>query len=105
MNSKKSLLTSAALTGLLLAAGCAHQGGGGGYDGYGGYGSGAQAALGQCHGVNACKGKGECSTAIHDCAGENSCEGKGWIKMSKSMCGDIKNSAWKPMPENMKHKG
>ncbi len=97
MISKKSLLTSAALTGLLLAAGCAHQGGG--YDGYGGYGNGAHAALGQCHGVNACKGKGDCGGKTNECAGENSCEGKGWIKMLKSMCGDIKNSTWKPIPK------
>lgn len=100
MNSKKGLLTSAALTGLLIAAGCAHQGG---YDANV-YGTG-KVAMGQCHGVNACKGKGDCSAATHDCAGENSCEGKGWIKMSKAMCGDIKNSTWKPMPEKMKHKG
>jgi len=99
MNSKKRLLTGAALTGLLLAAGCAH------HDGHGGYGGSSHAALGQCHGVNACKGKGDCSSATHDCAGENSCEGKGWIKMSQALCNDIKNSTWKPMPEDMQHKG
>ncbi len=102
MNSKKSLLTSAALTGLLIAAGCAHQGGG--YDGYGGHGD-THAALGQCHGVNACKGKGDCSAATHDCAGENSCEGKGWLKMSQADCEMIKNAKWTSMPENMRHKG
>ena len=99
MNSKKCLLTSAALTGLLLATGCAHQGEG--YDGYGGYGNGAHAVLGQCHGVNACKGKGDCGGKNNECAGENSCEGKGWIKMAKSMCGDIKNSTWKPIPKKV----
>ena len=99
MNSKKALLSSAALAGLMVAAGCATN-----YDGHGNYGGG-HATLGQCHGVNACKGKGECSTASHDCAGENSCEGKGWIKMSQAQCSDIKNSAWTPMPENMTHKG
>jgi hypothetical protein len=93
MISKKSLLTSAALTGLLLTAGCAH------YDGGGGYAGGTHAALGQCHGVNACKGKGDCGGKTNEYAGENSCEGKGWVKMSKSMCSDIKNSAWKPMPK------
>jgi len=93
MNSKKSLLTSAALTGLLLAAGCAH------YDGQSVYGKGdSQAALGQCHGVNACKGKGDCGGKGNECAGENSCEGKGWLKMSQSDCENVKNSAWKPMP-------
>ena len=103
MESKKSLLTSAALTGLLLAAGCAHQDGSGSSHVYGK--AKASAVVGQCHGVNACKGKGDCSAATHDCAGENSCEGKGWIKMSQAMCGDIKSSTWNAMPENMKHKG
>jgi len=93
MNSKKGLLTSAALTGLLLAAGCAH------HDSQGVYGKGdSHAALGQCHGVNACKGKGDCGGKNNECAGENSCEGKGWIKMSQSDCENIKNSTWKPMP-------
>lgn len=94
MKAKKSLLTSAALTGLLIAAGCAH------HDGPAVYGKGdSHAALGQCHGVNACKGKGDCGGKDNECSGENSCEGKGWIKMSQSMCGDIKGSTWKPMPK------
>ena len=39
-----------------------------------------------------------------DCEGENSCEDKGWIKMSKVMCGKIKNSSWAPMREDMNHR-
>ena len=58
----------------------------------------SQAALGQCHGVNACKGKGDCGGKGNECAGENSCEGKGWLKMPQSDCENVKNSAWKPMP-------
>ena len=42
--------------------------------------------MGECHGINACKGKGECGGEGHECAGNNSCKGKGWIKMSKAAC-------------------
>ncbi len=77
MISNKSFLVSAALSGLLLAAGCAH---------YHDSGSGAQMAKGQCHGVNNCKGKGECKSAGHSCEGKNDCKGKGWVTMSKDDC-------------------
>lgn len=43
-------------------------------------------AEGECHGVNACKGKGECGGAGHSCAGKNSCKGKGWTKLSEKDC-------------------
>ncbi len=95
---KTRLLTTAALSGLLLAAGCSH------YGHHSGPASGSEVAMGQCHGVNACKGKGDCAAKGHDCAGENSCEGKGWLKMSKGDCGMIKGSNWMPMPPDMKHK-
>ena len=94
--SQKSILLGAALSGLLIASGCAHS-----MDSM----SGGEMAKGQCHGVNACKGKGDCSSATHDCAGENSCEGKGWLKMSKADCEMIKNSKWTPIPADIKHKG
>ena len=96
MNSKKSLLTSVALSSLILASGCS-----GMYASH----AGTQVALGQCHGVNACEGKGDCSSKTHDCAGENSCEGKGWIKMSMADCEKIKDSAWTAIPKDIKHKG
>ena len=51
-------------------------------------------AVGECHGVNSCKGKGECGGAGHSCAGKNSCKGKGWIKLSKAEC-DEKNGEFK----------
>lgn len=45
---------------------------------------------GQCHGVNACKGKGECKSASSACKGKNACKGKGWSKMSKANCDSAK---------------
>ena len=42
--------------------------------------------MGQCHGVNACKGKGACHGEGVSCAGNNACKGKGWIKASKADC-------------------
>jgi hypothetical protein len=84
MTAKNTLLASAALTGLMIAAGCASHGD------HGHYGGGHQ-AMGQCHGVNACKGKGDCQGKGHECSGKNSCEGKGWVKMSQENCEKIKD--------------
>lgn len=33
-----------------------------------------------CKGLNACKGKGNCSTGDAGCKGKNSCQGKGGCK-------------------------
>ena len=86
---KTGILVSAALAGL-LATGC----------------SSAQStakgtsasASGECHGVNACKGNGECGgkdgSMSWACAGNNTCKGKGWLKMSKSDC-DAKGGQFK----------
>ena len=49
---------------------------------------------GQCHGINACKGKGECGSKTHDCGGKNACKGQGWIKMTKKDC-DAKGGQFK----------
>ena len=46
----------------------------------------AKDATGMCHGVNACKGKGECGGKGHSCAGKNECKGKGWLKMTEADC-------------------
>ncbi len=73
----KALFMGAALSGLLIASGCAHS-----HDSM----SGAQMAKGQCHGVNDCKGHGECKGAGHSCEGKNECKGKGWMGMSKADC-------------------
>lgn len=40
----------------------------------------------KCSGVNACSGKGACSSATNACAGKNGCKGKGWMKMSSKEC-------------------
>ena len=40
----------------------------------------------QCHGINACKGKGACNGPDHACAGKNSCKGKGWIETTEKEC-------------------
>lgn len=42
--------------------------------------------MGQCLGVNSCKGSGSCATANNHCATQNSCKGKGWIPLEKSDC-------------------
>ncbi|MEC4673897.1 MAG: hypothetical protein VST68_06885 [Nitrospirota bacterium] len=78
---RKALLASAALSGLLIAAGCAHSHGSSGDGMYG-----EQMAKGQCHGVNDCKGHGECKGGGHSCEGKNDCKGKGWMSMSKADC-------------------
>ncbi len=90
MNTKKSLLVGAALTSLLTAGAFgstpfAHAEGMG--------------EAGQCHGVNACKGKGDCAAKANECEGKNACKGKGWTKMSKEDCENPKKGHWQPMPE------
>ncbi len=42
----------------------------------------------QCAGVNACKGKSECTTATSACHGQNACKGQGWVSMSEKQCLD-----------------
>jgi uncharacterized membrane protein len=66
---------AAALAALTLAAGCA-----------GSKPAGETAAKGECHGVNACKGQGECGGTGHACAGKNACKGQGWIALSRADC-------------------
>ena len=40
----------------------------------------------QCAGVNACKGKSECSSASNGCKGQNACKGQGWVSMPEKEC-------------------
>lgn len=42
--------------------------------------------MGQCSGVNSCKGTGSCATASSSCAGQNACKGKGWLPLNKAEC-------------------
>ena len=50
--------------------------------------------MGECHGINACKGQGQCGTQKHSCAGQNSCKGQGWISMTEKNC-KSKKGQWK----------
>lgn len=85
MRNSKKLLVTAALAGLALT-GCASTD------------QQAKAETVMCHGVNACKGHGQCGGKVDacsgkngceakiSCAGKNSCKGKGLVKLSKSEC-------------------
>lgn len=79
---KKTYLVAAAVSGMIAAAGCTSTQTAG------------DASLGQCHGINACKGEGDCGGKNHGCAGKNSCKGKGWKKMSQEDC-DAKGGTFK----------
>jgi len=50
----------------------------------------ATATKGECYGVNACKGTGECGGKGHTCAGSNACKGKGWMTKTEKECKDLK---------------
>lgn len=50
--------------------------------------------MGECHGVNSCKGTGQCGGQNHSCAGLNECKGKGWISMTEKECSS-KKGKWK----------
>jgi hypothetical protein len=89
MNTKKSLLVGAAISslpamGALGSPAVAHAG---------------DTAVGQCHGVNACKGKADCQGKSNECEGKNACKGKGWVKMSKADCEKNPKGHWEAMPE------
>jgi hypothetical protein len=40
----------------------------------------------KCEGLNACKGKGACSSAKNACAGQNACKGAGYVLLPKAEC-------------------
>ena len=61
--------------------------------------------MGECHGINSCKGKGQCGggtagEAKHECGGSNECKGKGWLRMSKKVC-DTKKGKWEKFKMEM----
>jgi len=90
-NTTKKLLLSAAMVGLTVAAtGCAEK---------------AQANEGQCHGVNKCKGTGDCGGKDHECGGKNSCKGKGWNKSTKEACATSGGKFVNPNAKADEHKG
>lgn len=40
----------------------------------------------KCYGANACKGHGECKSAMNACKGQNECKGRGFVKMTEKAC-------------------
>jgi len=42
----------------------------------------------KCFGSNACKGQGECKTAMNACKGQNACKGHGFVKMTEKACAE-----------------
>src|SRR5437879_7682033 len=42
--------------------------------------------MGNCAGVNACKGQGSCASAENSCAGKNAWKGKGVVEMVAADC-------------------
>ncbi len=98
MLKQNSLLMSAAIAGMISAAGCTS-----------GQKSPEEAEMkslkdakvvdapaapekGECHGINACKGKGECGGPGYGCAGNNACKGKGWLSLSEPDCVEKKGT-------------
>lgn len=51
-----------------------------------------KAVTGECHGINSCKGKGECGGPGYGCAGNNSCKGQGWLTTTKEECATKKGT-------------
>lgn len=85
MTDKKTLLMGAALAALAMTAACSRSqvpqpGADAGSAGT------TKIAKGECSGVNACKGQGECGGVGHSCAGKNSCKGQGWISLGEADC-------------------
>jgi len=87
MKKSEKLLLSAAITGLVLSSGAAMAAK-----------KTAKNTYVMCHGVNSCKGHGQCGGKVDacsgkngceaslTCAGNNSCKGKGLVKMKKEAC-------------------
>lgn len=75
----KNLLLAAALSGLAFAAYAEDTGKAAAPKD-------AASVEGQCHGINACKGKSACHSEKNGCAGENSCKSKGWLKTTEKEC-------------------
>jgi hypothetical protein len=59
-------------------------------------------AMGECHGINSCKGKGQCGGpgTGHECGGKNACKGQGWVRLSKADCA-TKKGTWEKFKMEM----
>ncbi len=77
----KNVLAAAALAGLLMGVGCSSSST-----------ETTTSVMGECYGINSCKGTGACGGEGHSCAGQNKCKGQGWLKMSKTDCEDKKGT-------------
>jgi uncharacterized membrane protein len=49
----------------------------------------AEEAIVKCHGVNACRERGNCGSADHKCAGLNGCKGKSFVPVTKKVCDQL----------------
>ncbi|MBV6492032.1 MAG: hypothetical protein LDLANPLL_00021 [Turneriella sp.] len=85
---KSNLLVAAALTGLALGGSLSAKK------------PKSKAKYGECHGINACKGQGECGSKDHACGGMNACKGQGWKKMTAAEC-KAKKGTFKPLSMDM----
>jgi len=85
---KRKLMTGAAVAGLALAISACSS------TNKASTASAGSDVTGECHGINSCKGTGECGGKGHSCAGKNSCKGAGWLKLSKRQC-DAKGGTFK----------
>lgn len=76
MESRKKVLAAAIsglMSGTVLVSGCASW-------------SNSDSVKGECHGVNSCKGTGDCGGKGHGCGGKNACKGMGWKDMTHKEC-------------------
>ncbi len=53
-----------------------------------------------CYGVNSCKGKSDCKTAVNACKGKNSCKGTGVSMQTAKKCAKMKGSTTPPAATN-----
>jgi hypothetical protein len=49
----------------------------------------AEEAIVKCHGVNACRERGNCGSTDHKCAGRNACKGKSFVPVTKKICDQL----------------
>ncbi len=49
----------------------------------------AEEAIVKCHGVNACRERGNCGSADHKCKGQNACKGKSFVPVTKAICDQL----------------
>ena len=52
-----------------------------------------------CHGINKCKGVGDCGGKGHSCAGKNECAGQGYVELEKDTCLKIQGGRLTPEVE------